>query len=685
MQQGISALLFTSRGVDADALGAAVAVRELPAGHVAAPGRGVFAAAALPARTPLLVYGGEQLSDDQAEDRAALPCGARNGFVFSLFGGVACDAHAEPRCRAAYVNDPRGTGAAANCAFVEAWCGGGCHARADAGGSASGPPVHAHAMLCTLRDIAPGEELLASYGDAYWAAWLGQSAPVTRARSSAVRRVPRIAPMPCALGDVATDASGLSTSPARIDVLEADVLLRIFCHLPWAEDLAAVRAVQRSWRSLVRATPSLWCAVRFWSVVEPRPARRALAVAAAAAGQLETLDLRPLGNHRILKMALPGDENTNFEDHPYMEQRLQQEMAAAAAAEEEEVAAPGIGIMEMDVRNVARLRAALASIAATNPGLRRVAVSASAVCNNEWETVAVRSPEAAGRVITRNVNVWPPDASALPFDGDDLLEVGPMWAPQALVALAGMLPPHIALTADVKLSSVAGVRALLALHAERELSLDALTLHTAAPYTRGTRDRLVAALSPAGRLGSALQHVVVLDDRVPGPEQLGWPCSRILAALANGGAPALHTLELRNCFGRGVRAVTALLGSGTAFSLKRLAVLMKAADVEALHALAAVLPVTLHTLVVDVRRSTDDLAATALVLRTLLMAAAQRCPALRSAQLGIGYLDDAFVAACRAAADAVVAARPDVRVSYRAHEIQKPMMARKSTNIIVNW
>jgi hypothetical protein len=694
LQQGISALLFTSRGVDADALGAAVAVRELPAGHVAAPGRGVFAAAALPARTPLLVYGGEQLSDDQAEDRAALPCGARNGFVFSLFGGVACDAHAEPRCRAAYVNDPRGTGAAANCAFVEAWCGGGCHARADAGGSASGPPVHAHAMLCTLRDIAPGEELLASYGDAYWAAWLGQSAPVTRARASAARRVLRIAPMPYALGDVATDAAGVAGMHTSINVLEADVLLRIFAYLTVADDLAAVAAVQRGWRSLVRATPALWRAVTFRTVFVSRPARRALAVAAAAAGQLETLDLRPLGARGILSLALPGDRYIDFGQSQALEAHLRQQMATAAAAPEEEMYMPEMEYHDsvaMDVRNVARLRTTLESIAASNTGLRRLAVSASAVCDGEWETMAISSPDIAYIFDTDALQqFWPANLEALPFDGDGLLQVGCMWTPQALAAVAHMLPPHVALTADVQISSDAGVQALLALHAERELSLDALSLYNPSPpYDPNALGLLAAALSPAGRLGRSLQHVVVSQKKAVDSVQFAghgpYLHEQVLAALADGGAPALHTLELRSASGVCVRSVAALLGSGTAaFSLKRLAVLMSVADVNALDELAAALPATLHTLVVDVRDSTDDPAAVAVALRTLLMAATERCPALRSAQLGTNYPDEAFVTSCRETVDAVAAVRPDVRVSYRAYSVRILNLARKSA-ANVHW
>jgi hypothetical protein len=62
---------------------------------------------------------------------------------------------------------------------------------------------------------------------------------------------------------------------------------------------------------------------------------------------------------------------------------------------------------------------------------------------------------------------------------------------------------------------------------------------------------------------------------------------------------------------------------------------------------------------------------TAAALRALLFAAATRCPGLRSAQLVTSHDNARFVAACRAAVDALAAARPDVRAaSYRAYTLR---------------
>jgi hypothetical protein len=403
----------------------------------------------------------------------------------------------------------------------------------------------------------------------------------------------------------------------------------------------------------------------------PRPARRALALDAVAEGHLHSLDLRPLGDRHILTAKTESDEDVGWH-------RDEDEDGTELDTDEEADDDTDYFIRHQALeRNTARLRAALAEIVATNPELRRLAVSASAVCGGEWATAAVCAPLGGySLALDRLRAFWPPDAAALPFDGDASLAVGPMWSPRSLAVLARTLPPHVALTADADLRSLHDLDALLDLHAARhELSLDALTLHDYEVYTEEARAALAAALAPAGRLGAALRHVVTYDVRTNA--QHDWLHAPVLAALAEGGAPALHTLEMRDASPAGVRAVAALLRDGTVFSLKRLTVLMTHADAGALDALAGALPATLHTLVLSVRYSqgvqpvggvADEGAhATAAALRALLFAAAARCPALCSAQLATSHDDDGFVAACRAAVDDFAAARPDVRASYRAY------------------
>jgi hypothetical protein len=138
-----------------------------------------------------------------------------------------------------------------------------------------------------------------------------------------------------------------------------------------------------------------------------------------------------------------------------------------------------------------------------------------------------------------------------------------------------------------------------------------------------------------------------------------------------------------------VRHVAALLqGGAAAFSLQRLVVLadLEDADADALYALADALPLTLHTLILDVRvsmdRDRDAAPATTEALRALLHAAATRCGGLRSfsLQLGTDHAGAEFVAACRAAVDGVTAARPDVCASYRAYTLgSTKTVGRKST------
>jgi hypothetical protein len=239
----------------------------------------------------------------------------------------------------------------------------------------------------------------------------------------------------------------------------------------------------------------------------------------------------------------------------------------------------------------------------------------------------------------------------------------------------------------VALNSLAGVEALLALHEARQVSLDALTLHDYCVYTAEARAALAAALAPAGRLGASLRHVVTHDH--DSHAEHDWLHAPVLAALADG-APLLHTLEMRSVSPAGVRYLAALLNGHVAFSLKRLTVLMETDDggaLDALNALATALPATLHTLVLGVQHDFGGAIApakkaahgTAAALRALLFAAAARCPGLRSAQLVTRHDDTRFVNSCRAAVDALAAARPDVRATYRAYTVRHVgISARKS-------
>jgi hypothetical protein len=256
-----------------------------------------------------------------------------------------------------------------------------------------------------------------------------------------------------------------------------------------------------------------------------------------------------------------------------------------------------------------------------------------------------------------------------------------MWAPQALAALVAPLPLRLEIKADAVVYSQRSVEALLQLHASRRLSLEALTLRRADSYGAEAFTALVAALSPTGRLGSALWHVVI--DQCEHEHAMNWPYKPLLAALADGGAPALHTLELRNARPEGMRSVAALLQGGEAFLLKRLTMLMRRADAGSLNALADALPPTLHTLVLDVRISHDrDTPVLVAALRALLYAAAQRCPGLRSVQLGTGHDHDDLVAACRKMMYKFAVTHSNIDSSYRAYtqireRFQGSMCARK--------
>ena len=255
-------------------------VRRLPRFHFAGPRWGLYAGRALiAARTPLLSYGGEVVT--AAEAAARVTRHGNNGFVMGLDGGaLVCDAGAQPRCRTAYANDPRGSGLAPNCAYVELRCGGGCLARSTEGGDTC-VHEHSHAVLLTLRDIAPGEELLVRYGAAYWAGG----------------------------GDGGNGGDGGEVHPDGGPIMqlcgEVGVLRRIFALLA-VHDRAACAAVQRSWRAVL-ADSGCWRSVFLGGesaspAVAAQPLRVLWALEAAAAnadGMLDELDLRPLGKHLI--------------------------------------------------------------------------------------------------------------------------------------------------------------------------------------------------------------------------------------------------------------------------------------------------------------------------------------------------------------------------------------------------
>jgi hypothetical protein len=106
----------------------------------------------------ILLYGGTLKVDD----------GAFSAYAFDLTctrGHLILDALEEPRCIAAYLNDPRGTGLEANVGVIELSCSGGCLNRQ---GATTGFGPHPHIGVYLLRTICAGEELLLDYGNSYF-------------------------------------------------------------------------------------------------------------------------------------------------------------------------------------------------------------------------------------------------------------------------------------------------------------------------------------------------------------------------------------------------------------------------------------------------------------------------------------------------------------------------------------
>jgi hypothetical protein len=117
---------------------------EVRASGIAGAGLGVFAKTRLPRKTTLAYYRGEDLSQEQYDAR--YPSGTLAQYVLQLSQDVFVDAR-DPSLSnwTRYINDPKGSEKRrANVQFTQS------------GG------------LRTLRSIAPGEELLVSYGPYYF-------------------------------------------------------------------------------------------------------------------------------------------------------------------------------------------------------------------------------------------------------------------------------------------------------------------------------------------------------------------------------------------------------------------------------------------------------------------------------------------------------------------------------------
>ena len=612
----------------------------LPAGHVAAPGRGVFATRALPERVPLLVYGGELVTDAEADGpRASLPRGGLNRYILGFSAGagadgLACDAGtALPRCRAAYVNDARGSGAPPNCAYVEVRCGGGCACRL---GGTPAAHAHAHAVLVTLRRVEAAEELTVSYGDPYWASMASAAPPHARAAADAAADA--------ALG--ALRAAGAALRPTRrsqavdegvarpsvrstsIDALDAK-LLSLICEALPVHDRAAFGAVCRLWRS-VAAVAQCWRNCRLGEARGDTAASpstllwRLEAATANANGGLESMDMAPLGQRCDVLADECEEKDVRFYVHgTYIE--------VAAATDYElprrmRTRSPGVW---GTLFRVARANAAT---------LRAVRLSLNThVATSMRPPAAWRMPE---KHSTYDVEL---DSSggAAPRDDDVVYS---FWDPVLLAAAAARLPPGVVLTADVEVTEARSVAALLALAQEGRLRLDALLFRQENPRNQWRAPdpppddcgaRLAAALS-GGVLGAPLSHVVVRGRtelaRAPdgGAAALhDAHVAEILPALA-AHARALHTLELRDASPAVLRAAAAALGGATAFALRRLDVVISADAADAVQLMASALPPSLQALSVDVRAPLDQSAP---LLAMAARGALERCPGLRVLRL----------------------------------------------------
>lgn len=143
-------------------------VQRLPPSHPAAPGFGLFASRVLAPHTVLGEYGGELVSDEESQRRELLPDGRRNtclfGVALSVEAEIDLDGAVEPRSKTSFVNDSRGVADSPNVRFMEVLCGGGCACR----GGIQPASTHPHLVLLSSTTLAAGQELLTSYGEAYW-------------------------------------------------------------------------------------------------------------------------------------------------------------------------------------------------------------------------------------------------------------------------------------------------------------------------------------------------------------------------------------------------------------------------------------------------------------------------------------------------------------------------------------
>ena len=124
---------------------------------------GAFAATALKPGDLIVDYIG--VVKERSEKVDASP------YALSFAPGLIVDAlHAGNEAR--FVNDARGTGKSQNACFKTYWCLDGCCAKNNNGKRATATVAAERriAYFCCKSDIQPGEEVLTSYGKAYWVA-----------------------------------------------------------------------------------------------------------------------------------------------------------------------------------------------------------------------------------------------------------------------------------------------------------------------------------------------------------------------------------------------------------------------------------------------------------------------------------------------------------------------------------
>lgn len=155
------------RAIPDDHPAAAVGGRGASRGD-APPAVGIFARVPVPAYTPLAVYGGELVDEDECELRNKLPGGTKNAYVFGLDASaseaLSVDAGSQPRCIGSCFNHYENILDAPNCTSIEIMCGGGCLCRC---GSSFPAVTHPHIVIYTIVDVAAGQELCIDYGSNY--------------------------------------------------------------------------------------------------------------------------------------------------------------------------------------------------------------------------------------------------------------------------------------------------------------------------------------------------------------------------------------------------------------------------------------------------------------------------------------------------------------------------------------